>query len=358
MHSTADRNLKHVGMADESICIGPPPAAESYLNVPAIIAAAEVTDAQAIHPGYGFLSENADFAERVEKSGFIFIGPTADVIRLMGDKVEAIRAMKAAGVPCVPGSGGPLGEDIAANTKIAREIGYPVIIKAAGGGGGRGMRVVHTEGAPVQGGDPDDQVRGQGARSATARSTWRSSWRILRHVEIQVLADGQGNAIHLGERDCSMQRRHQKVVEEAPAPGITPGAARRDRQGLRRSLPAHRLPRRGHVRVPVRGRPLLLHRDEHAHPGRASGDRAASPASTSCANSSLIAAGEKLIDHARADIVLSGHAIECRINAEDPDTFMPQSRHGQAPSRRRVARACAWTRTSTTATASRRTTIR
>src|SRR6185312_2075085 len=218
-HSTADSNLKHVGMADESICIGPAPSAQSYLNVPAIIAAAEVTDASAIHPGYGFLSENADFAEQVEQSGFIFVGPRAETIRMMGDKVQAIKAMKAAGVPCVPGSDGPLDDDVERSLKIAREIGYPVLIKAAGGGG-RGMRDVHTEAH-------------LGNAIATTRAEARAAFgndqvymeKFLenpRHVEIQVLADGQGNAIHLCERDCSMQRRHQKVVEEAPAPGITP----------------------------------------------------------------------------------------------------------------------------------------
>src|SRR5580765_8292301 len=220
VHSTVDRNLKHVGMADESVCIGPAPAAESYLSTPAIIAAAEVTDAQAIHPGYGFLSENADFAERVEQSGFIFIGPPPDVIRMMGDKVEAIRAMKAAGVPCVPGSGGPLGDDPVTNGKVARDIGYPVIIKAAGGGGGRGMRVVHTE-AHL----PNAITLTKSEAKAAFGNDQVYMEKFLenpRHIEIQVLADGQGNAIHLGERDCSMQRRHQKVVEEAPAPGITP----------------------------------------------------------------------------------------------------------------------------------------
>src|SRR5512138_217032 len=220
VHSTADRNLKHVGMADESVCIGPAPAAESYLNVPAIISAAEVTDAQAIHPGYGFLSENADFAERVEQSGFIFIGPKADTIRLMGDKVEAIRAMKEAGVPCVPGSDGPLGEDVATNVGLAAQIGYPVIVKAAGGGGGRGMRVVHTEAALASA----IATTKQEAKAAFGNDMvyMEKFLENPRHVEIQVLSDGQGNAIHLGERDCSMQRRHQKVVEEAPAPGITP----------------------------------------------------------------------------------------------------------------------------------------
>ena len=200
VHSTVDRNLKHVAMADESVCIGPAPSSESYLNMPAIIAAAEVTDAQAIHPGYGFLSENADFAERVEQSGFVFIGPKADTIRLMGDKVEAIRAMKAAGVPCVPGSGGPLGDDVATNMKIAAEIGYPVIVKAAGGGGGRGMRVVHTEAA---------LANAIATTKTEAKAAFGNDMVYMekflenpRHVEIQVLADGQGNAIHLGERDC------------------------------------------------------------------------------------------------------------------------------------------------------------
>ncbi len=219
VHSTVDRNLKHVAMADESVCIGPAPSPQSYLNIPALIAAAEVTDAQAIHPGYGFLSENADFAERVEESGFIFIGPKADTIRMMGDKVEAIRAMKSAGVPCVPGSGGPLGEDIVANTKIAREIGYPVIIKAAGGGGGRGMRVVHAEASLKT----SIETTKSEAKAAFGNGEvyMEKFLENPRHVEIQVLADGQGNAIHLGERDCSVQRRHQKVLEEAPAPGMS-----------------------------------------------------------------------------------------------------------------------------------------
>ena len=220
VHSTADRNLKHVGLADESICIGPPAAGESYLNIPRLIAAAEITDATAIHPGYGFLSERADFAEQVEKSGFVFIGPTAEVIRLMGDKVEAIKAMKSAGVPCVPGSGGPLDEDSARNLQIADEIGYPVIIKAAGGGGGRGMRVVRDAGQLVQ----SIALTKSEAKAAFGNGQvyMEKFLENPRHVEIQVLADGQGHAIHLGECDCSMQRRHQKVVEDAPAPCITP----------------------------------------------------------------------------------------------------------------------------------------
>lgn len=219
VHSTADRDLKHVLLADETVCIGPAPSAKSYLNIPAIIAAAEVTGADAIHPGYGFLSENADFAEQVERSGFTFIGPTADVIRLMGDKVSAIKAMKKAGVPCVPGSDGPVGNDIAKNKEIAKRIGYPIIIKASGGGGGRGMRVVRSE---------DALEESIAMTKAEAKAAFNNDMVYMekylenpRHVEIQVLADTHGNAVYLAERDCSMQRRHQKVVEEAPAPGIT-----------------------------------------------------------------------------------------------------------------------------------------
>ena len=219
IHSTADRDLKHVLLADETICIGPPSATDSYLNIPAIISAAEVSGAVAIHPGYGFLAENADFAEQIEQSGFIFIGPTPDVIRLMGDKVSAIESMKKAGVPTVPGSDGLLGPDHDLNKKIAKRIGYPVIVKASGGGGGRGMRVVRNEG---------ELVEIIAITKAEAKACFNNDALYMekflenpRHIEVQVLADGQGHAIHLGERDCSMQRRHQKVVEEAPAPGIT-----------------------------------------------------------------------------------------------------------------------------------------
>ena len=336
VHSTIDRNLKHVGMADESVCIGPAPASESYLNVPAIIAAAEVTDAQAIHPGYGFLSENADFAERVEKSGFIFIGPTPQVIRLMGDKVEAIRAMKAAGVPCVPGSGGPLGDDATANTKIAREIGYPVIIKASGGGGGRGMRVVHTEG---------HLHNAIGMTRSEAKAAFGNDQVYMekflenpRHVEIQVLADGQGNAIHLGERDCSMQRRHQKVMEEAPAPGIS--AQQRMAIGAVCVEACKRIGYRG------AGTFEFLFEDGQFYfiemNTRIQVEHPVTEMITGVdlvREQLMIAAGEKL-SLRQEDILLTGHAIECRINAEDPDTFMPSpGLIKRFPQRRRSGRA-------------------
>jgi acetyl-CoA carboxylase biotin carboxylase subunit len=295
VHSTVDRNLKHVAMADESVCIGPAASSDSYLNVPALIAAAEVTDAQAIHPGYGFLSENADFAERVEESGFIFIGPRPETIRLMGDKVEAIRAMKSAGVPCVPGSGGPLGDEIVANTKIAREIGYPVIIKASGGGGGRGMRVVHAEGALK-------------SSIETTKAEAKAAF-------------GQGNAIHLGERDCSMQRRHQKVVEEAPAPGIS--TAQRDEIGKVCVEACLRIGYRGAGTFEFLyedGRFYFIEmntRIQVEHPVT----ELVTGIDLVC-EQLKIAAGQKL-SIKQSDIVLNGHAIECRINAEDPETFMP-----------------------------------
>ncbi|MDR7192351.1 acetyl-CoA carboxylase biotin carboxylase subunit [Luteimonas terrae] len=330
VHSTVDRNLKHVAMADESVCIGPPPSAQSYLDMPAIIAAAEVTDAQAIHPGYGFLSENADFAERVEQSGFIFIGPKAETIRLMGDKVEAIRAMKEAGVPCVPGSGGPLGDDAATNVKIAREIGYPVIVKAAGGGGGRGMRVVHTEAALVNA----IATTKQEAKAAFSNDMvyMEKFLENPRHVEIQVLADGQGNAIHLGERDCSMQRRHQKVVEEAPAPGISPEA----RAAIGKVCVD------ACIRIGYRGAGTFefLYEDGRFYfiemNTRIQVEHPVTEMVTGIdlvREQLMIASGHKLSIR-QEDVVLTGHAIECRINAEDPDTFMPSPgtiRHFHAP---------------------------
>src|SRR3569623_1461876 len=219
VHSTADRDLKHVRLADESVCIGPPPAAKSYLNIPAEISAAEVTDAVDIHPGYGFLSENADFAEAVDRSGFIFIGPRPETIRLMGDKISAKNTMKKAGIPCVPGSDGPIPDNPDDVLLLAKDIGYPVIIKAAGGGGGRGMRVVHSEGALLNALSLTKSEAGAAFGNDTVYM--EKFLEHPRHIEFQVMADGQGNAVHLGERDCSMQRRHQKVIEEAPAPGIT-----------------------------------------------------------------------------------------------------------------------------------------
>jgi acetyl-CoA carboxylase biotin carboxylase subunit len=319
VHSTADRNLKHVGLADESICIGPAPSADSYLNIPRIIAAAEITDAQAIHPGYGFLSERADFAEQVEQSGFIFIGPTADVIRLMGDKVEAIRAMKAAGVPCVPGSGGPLGDDVDENIRIARDIGYPVIIKAAGGGGGRGMRVVRTEAHLANA----ITMTKQEAKAAFGNDQvyMEKFLENPRHVEIQVLADGQGHAIHLGERDCSMQRRHQKVVEEAPAPGITPEL--REQIGKVCVDACLRIGYRGAGTFEFlfeNGRFYFIEMNtriqvEHPVTELITG--------IDLVREQLLIAGGEKLSIRQEDIKIHGHAIECRINAEDPDNFLP-----------------------------------
>ncbi|WP_397597000.1 acetyl-CoA carboxylase biotin carboxylase subunit [Silanimonas sp.] len=319
VHSTVDRNLKHVAMADESVCIGPAPSAESYLNIPAIIAAAEVTDADGIHPGYGFLSENATFAERVEGSGFVFIGPTADVIRMMGDKVEAIRAMKDAGVPCVPGSGGPLPEDEEECLRIGREIGYPVIIKAAGGGGGRGMRVVREEGA---------LIASIATTQAEAKAAFGNGMVYMekflenpRHVEIQVLADGQGNAIHLGERDCSMQRRHQKVVEEAPAPGIT--EQQRAEIGKVCTDACIRIGYRGAGTFEFlyeNGRFYFIEMNtriqvEHPVTELVTG--------IDLVREQLLIAGGEKLSIKQEDVVLRGHSIECRINAEDPETFAP-----------------------------------
>ena len=319
VHSTVDRNLKHVGLADESICIGPGPSTDSYLNIPRIIAAAEITDAQAIHPGYGFLSERADFAEQVEQSGFIFIGPTADVIRLMGDKVEAIRAMKAAGVPCVPGSGGPLDDNVEESLRIAREIGYPVIIKASGGGGGRGMRVVRTEAHLAN----SIVMTKQEAKAAFGNDQvyMEKYLENPRHVEIQVLADGQGNAIHLGERDCSMQRRHQKVVEEAPAPGIT--AELRAEIGKVCTDACIRIGYRGAGTFEFlfeAGKFYFIEMNtriqvEHPVTEWITG--------VDLVREQLLIAGGEKLSIRQEDIVIRGHAIECRINAEDPDTFMP-----------------------------------
>ena len=319
VHSEADRDLKHVRLADESVCIGPAPSMESYLNVPAIISAAELTDAVAIHPGYGFLSENADFAERVEDSGFTFIGPSPDSIRTMGDKVEAIKAMQDAGVPCVPGSGGPLGDVAEVNTKIAKEIGYPVIIKAAGGGGGRGMRVVNSEGALV---NAIALTKQEAAANFGNDMVYMEKFlETPRHVEIQVLSDGQGNAVHLGERDCSMQRRHQKVVEEAPAPEITPRMRKKIGQ---RCVDAC-------VKMNYRGAGTFefLYQDGEFYfietNTRVQVEHPVTELITGVdiiKEQLYIASGDKL-RLKQSDIEIKGHAIECRINAEDARTFMP-----------------------------------
>lgn len=319
VHSEADRNLKHVLLADESVCIGPAPSAESYLQIPNIISAAEVTDAVAIHPGYGFLSENADFAERVENSGFIFIGPKPETIRMMGDKITAIEAMKAAGVPCVPGSDGPLDEDEAKSMRLAREIGYPVIIKAAGGGGGRGMRVVHSEGSLLN----SIALTRTEAKTAFGNDTvyMEKFLENPRHIEFQVLSDTHGNAIHLGERDCSMQRRHQKVVEEAPAPGIS--SKLREQMGERCAEACRRIGYRG-----VGTFEFLYENGEFYFIEMNTRVQVEHPVSELVTGVDIlkeqlrIAAGEKL-GYKQKDIKIRGHAIECRINAEDPKTFMP-----------------------------------
>ncbi len=319
VHSTADRNLKHVAMADEAICIGPPPATQSYLNIPVIIAAMEVTNATAVHPGYGFLAENADFAERVEQSGFTFIGPRAETIRLMGDKVSAIKAMQEAGVPCVPGSGGSLPNDPGRCRQIAEKIGYPVLIKAAAGGGGRGMRVVHESAKLIE----FINLTQQEAGSAFGDKTVYMEKYLgnPRHIEIQVLSDTHGNAIHLGERDCSMQRRHQKVIEEAPAPGIT------DEQRLQ----IGKVCTEACQRIGYRGAgtfEFLYENGEFYFIEMNTRIQVEHPVSERITGVDLvmeqirIAAGEKL-RYTQDDIRFLGHAIECRINAEDSQTFMP-----------------------------------
>ncbi len=330
VHSTADRELMHLSLADESVCIGPAPATQSYLQIPAIIAAAEVTGATAIHPGYGFLAENADFAEQIERSGFTFVGPTAEVIRLMGDKVSAKDAMKRAGVPTVPGSDGPLPEDEETALAIAREVGYPVIIKAAGGGGGRGMRVVHKE---------EDLIKSAKLTRTEAGAAFGNPMVYLekflgnpRHVEVQVLSDGQGNAIHLYDRDCSLQRRHQKVLEEAPAPLIDEKARA---EVLKRCVDAC-------VEIGYRGAGTFefLYEDgrfyfiemntrvqvEHPVTEMVTGIDIVKEMLS-------IAAGNKL-SIKQEDVKILGHALECRVNAEDPDNFMPcpgKVKHFHAP---------------------------
>ena len=319
VHSEADREAKYVRLADESVCIGPAASRDSYLNMPAIIAAAEVTDAEAIHPGYGFLSENADFADRVEKSGFVFIGPRPESIRLMGDKVSAKQAMIAAGVPVVPGSPGALPEDPAEILRLASEVGYPVIIKAAGGGGGRGMRVVHTEAALLS---SVAMTKSEAGAAFNNPEVYLEKFlENPRHIEIQVLADGGRNAVWLGERDCSMQRRHQKVIEEAPAPGI----ARKliERIGERCAEACRKIQYRGAGTFE-----FLYENDEFYFIEMNTRIQVEHPVTELITGIDLVqqqirvAAGEKFTLRQR-DISFKGHALECRINAEDPFTFVP-----------------------------------
>ncbi len=319
VHSEADRDLKHVRLADESVCIGPAPSVDSYLQIPAIISAAEVTDAVAIHPGYGFLSENADFAERVENSGFTFIGPKPETIRIMGDKIKAIEEMKRAGVPCVPGSDGPLGDDNAHTLDLARRIGYPVIIKASGGGGGRGMRVVYSEATLL---NAISLTKSEASAAFGNDEVYMEKFlETPRHIEFQVLADTHGNAIHLGERDCSMQRRHQKVVEEAPAPGIT--EAVRQQIGERCAEACRTIGYRGAGTFE-----FLYENGEFYFIEMNTRVQVEHPVTEMITGVDivkeqiLISAGEKL-RYRQEDIQIRGHAIECRINAEDPSNFMP-----------------------------------
>ncbi|MEK9544246.1 MAG: acetyl-CoA carboxylase biotin carboxylase subunit, partial [Luminiphilus sp.] len=319
VHSKADRELKHVRLADQAVCIGPPPSAQSYLNIPAIISVAEVTNADGIHPGYGFLSENADFAEQVENSGFVFIGPTAETIRIMGDKVSAKHQMKRSGVPTVPGSEGAIPDDPDEVLRIARDIGYPVIVKAAAGGGGRGMRVVHNEEVLLS----SIQVTQSEAQAAFGSPVVyiEKFLQRPRHVEVQVLADGQGSAVYLGDRDCSLQRRHQKVIEEAPAPGID------DR--LRAEIGEACV--RACIDIGYRGAGTFefLYEDGGFYfiemNTRVQVEHPVTEMITGVdivREQLLIASGEKL-SLRQEDIGFSGHSVECRINAEDPRTFLP-----------------------------------
>lgn len=319
VHSEADREAKYVKLAEESVCIGPPQATESYLNAPAVIAAAEVTSANAIHPGYGFLAENADFAERVEESGFVFVGPKAETIRLMGDKVAAIQTMQEAGIPCVPGSDGSLNDDDEENLRIAASIGYPVVIKAVGGGGGKGMRVVHTESA---------LLNAIALTRTEAHAAFHNDLVYMekflerpRHVEFQVLADEHDNVVHLGDRDCSMQRRHQKVVEEAPAPGIS--SAKKNKIAERCVEACRRIGYRSAGTFE-----FLFQDDEFYFIEMNTRIQVEHPVTEMVTGIDLvkqqirIASGEAL-SFQQADIVTRGHALECRINAEDPETFLP-----------------------------------
>jgi len=319
VYSEADKSLKHVLLADESVCIGPAQSAQSYLNMPSIISAAEVTDATAIHPGYGFLSENADFAEQVEESGFTFIGPKSETIKLMGDKVSAIRAMKEAGIPCVPGSDGSIGNDNKTNAAIAKKIGYPVIIKATGGGGGRGMRVVHNEAALFSA----ISITKSEAKTAFGNDAvyMEKFLEHPRHIEIQVVADLHGNVIHLGERDCSMQRRHQKIIEEAPAFGISD--EEREKIGNICVEACKKINYQG-----VGTFEFLYENGEFYFIEMNTRVQVEHPVTEMVTGIDivktqiLLAAGQQL-PWKQKDIEINGHAIECRINAEDPKTFMP-----------------------------------
>ena len=320
VHSKVDSALKHVKLADQAICIGPNPSTQSYLNVPAIISALEVTGSNGVHPGYGFLAENADFAEQVEKSGFVFIGPTADTIRVMGNKVATIQAMKSAGVPTVPGSDGPLSEDESSLREVAKKIGYPVIIKAAAGGGGRGMRVVEDE---------DTLINAISITKTEATAAFGDGTVYMekflqnpRHVEVQVLADGQGHAIHLGDRDCSLQRRHQKVLEEAPAPGIPEDA----RQAVFESCV------NACIQINYRGAGTFefLYEDGHFYfiemNTRVQVEHPVSEMITGIdiVKEQLLIASGRTLSFKQEDVIFRGHSFECRINAEDPINFMPQ----------------------------------
>ena len=319
VHSTADKDLMHVRLSDESVCLGPPAAAESYLNVPSIIAAMELTDADAVHPGYGFLSENADFAEQVENSGFVFIGPTAETIRMMGDKVSAIDVMREAGVPTVPGSNGPLDSNNERTLSLAKKIGYPVIIKAAAGGGGRGMRVVHNEAALLKA----IHVTQTEAKSFFGDGTvyLEKFLENPRHVEIQVIGDGQGNAICLGDRDCSLQRRHQKVIEEAPAPGIP--------DDVRTDITNTCIQACKNMKYRGAGTLEFLYEDERFYfiemNTRVQVEHPVTEMVTGIdivKEQLCVASGEPL-SVSQEDISITGHSFECRINAEDPATFLP-----------------------------------
>ncbi len=317
--SEVDRNQKHVLLADEAVCIGPASSVESYMNIPAVISAAEVTDAVGIHPGYGFLSENPDFAERVEQSGFTFIGPRSETIRLMGSKISARSAMQESGVPCVPGSDGPLTDDMTEVSKIAKDIGYPIIIKASGGGGGRGMRVVHSEAALR---NAVSLTRSESLAAFNDDTIYMEKYlENPRHVEIQVLADTHGNVIHLGERDCSMQRRNQKILEEAPAPHIKDRLKRKVGE-----LCADACKKIGYVNA---GTFEFLYENGEFYFIEMNTRVQVEHPITECITGVdivkeqlRIAAGEKL-SYRQSDIHLNGHAIECRINAEDPENFMP-----------------------------------